>query len=227
MTTVTSMVEAREMLIDDEYGVCELYDDERFYRVEKNPIGLFKVEKGVLYGEESEFWLALPKVEPVVWLRIIAFFKAMAQHHVEAAVNLFFDLEKRKYLLYVPKQRVGYGRCDIEYDDKWQNVASKYLFVAEFHSHHSMTACFSCIDDADEIGTRLFGVWGNYDANDDFFALTLRAGSGGSFAKVRVEDFLDDYFSRLHDSIPTIAIEPMFKPVEIVQTQYSEGKAVV
>ncbi len=223
MDMVSSFLEAKKYLADKEYGLCrytECIDEEdRTYRVEKTPVGLFKVEEGEIYGEESEFTLSLPKVEPVVWLRIQEFFKVFARRGLEVAVNLFYDMEKKKYLLFVPQQEVNPVHCTIHYSDRWQEIASRCLFVAEIHSHHVMRAQFSDIDNADEKGSRIFGVWGNYmpatDFLPEFSVFTFRAGSGGFFAKMRTEDFLEDYYSRANDSVPELAIESMFKPVTV------------
>ncbi len=229
----TSESDYMNYLKDREYGLCRYTDEDGTrFRVEKTPVGRFKVEEGRAFGyhEESDFRYFLPKVPASIWTKILAFFKEMAKIPVEAAVNLFYDPETKKFIFFIPQQTVSFARCDITYSNRWYELASKYLFVAEIHSHHLMRAQFSAIDDNDELGTRVYGVWGSYmpatEFRDEFSIFNFRAGSGGGFARIRTVDFLDDYYGK-HEPVSEEEVKAMMKPVVVLQDSYDKERAVV
>ena len=59
----------------------------------------------------------------------------------------------------------------------------------EVHSHASMPAFFSIIDNQDEKGIRLYMVLGNLDKKA--FSYVLRAGLAGVYGKLKLEDVFE------------------------------------
>ena len=88
--------------------------------------------------------------------QIIAFFRSfMAEHgqEYEALVLIYWDKWKEEYLAYVPKQNVSKAGIHASLRENPYDDESRYIHYADIHSHNSMEAFFSSIDDADERGT--------------------------------------------------------------------------
>ena len=154
------------------------------FRMEFTPIGNFKM----CYSDESHssFEMKLPPVPEHLYLVMLFFFKEICnKHNTESALQLFWDLENEKYFLHLPKQRVSEVSVSFERD---YILESQNWLVADIHSHGHISAFFSSTDNADEKGTRLFGVFGNLKNQPKFL---LRAGSGGEFTCLNKEILFD------------------------------------
>ena len=86
-------------------------------------------------------------------------------------------------------------------------IEESLIIVADIHSHHRMRAFYSTTDDADEIGVRLYGVFGNMRGT--YYDILFRAGAGGHFARVPAEEILEGYRLRIYEkySNPTMPKE--------------------
>ena len=71
--------------------------------------------------------------------------------------------KEQKFIPFVPKQRVTKDRVTVRLTDEDLPDEQRYLYYADIHSHNSMKAVFSAIDDMDERGTRLYLVIGRLD----------------------------------------------------------------
>ena len=97
----------------------------------------------------------------------------------------------------MPKQRVTKDRVTVRLTDETLPDDTRYLYYADIHSHNSMNAVFSAIDDQDERGTRLYLVIGRLDR---FFPeISARISCGGSFVPIEPSLVLEG----LEDSFPT------------------------
>ena len=67
-----------------------------------------------------------------------------------------------------------------------------YIHVMDFHSHNTMPAVFSGIDDADEKETRLYAVAGEFGKG--FPDIKVRAGCAGEFIDIPLEQVFDINF---------------------------------
>ena len=120
--------------------------------------------------------VALPKIPYSILSEIIAFFKTFVteKSENEAMANIYWSFEEEKYRVHVPKQTVTKASVDTNLPDIDEE---KFLLVMEVHSHNTMGAVFSRIDDKDEIATRLYTVIGRLDKV--FPDMTTRISVGG------------------------------------------------
>lgn len=151
------------------------------YRVEQMPYGIFDRRAD---GKEVDFHLCAGKIPGNILRDIIAFFKK--EPNMEAAVQVFYDTETREYELYYPEQKTS--ACSVVFMRNPQLEADKVL-VMDAHSHGSMEAFFSSIDDYDEKGTRLFLVMGKLDRKKPEWR--LRAGIAGFYKNLWLSDIFE------------------------------------
>jgi len=116
--------------------------------------GLFMKEKWVFY---------LPKLPTAIFEQIQSFFYDIADKmgNAEAYVQVYWDVREKKYVVHVPVQKVSGG--SVQYDKESELYIQdfdRYILVLEIHSHNTMGAFFSTIDDSDEKETRFYGVVG-------------------------------------------------------------------
>ena len=157
-----------------DYSLFETEIDGFRYRMEFNEIGNFCMNKED--KTKSSFEFNLPLIPDEVFMASYFFFKEISdRHNTEAALQLFYDRDENAYFLSVPTQYVSHASVEYERD---YELECNYLLVADIHSHGSIPAFFSGTDDADELGTRLFIVFGDFRNK---WTAKLRAGSGGYF----------------------------------------------
>jgi PRTRC genetic system protein A len=143
------------------------------WEVRKNSIATFYVQLSdqPLLGFPDEgnseweqgFCLHVPKIPKVLLEQTISFFKSIcAKIKAEAYVQFVYNANTKEYRVICPKQevtgaRVSYAPTILEEGE---------LLVCEIHSHNTMDAFFSSIDDEDETnrGDRFFGVIGKLDS---------------------------------------------------------------
>ena len=169
-----------------EYSLVEYARGGEIFRHENTALGTFDMSE--LQQGIGSFKLKIPKIPQYVITGILGFFvKVFHAYNTEVAVQLFYDLEEKEYFVYLPKQRVAYATVnfersvELEFDDR-------YILCADIHSHGKISAFFSAVDDADEKGTRLFGVAGGFPGNPSFL---VRAGSGGYFHDLELKEVID------------------------------------
>ena len=160
------------------------------YQVRNNDIGIFIVPADPVPGQSPQanryFHFCLPKLPASLLLQVVSFFQYICQKNgTEVLVNLLYDKTEQKYICDVPEQTVS--GCEVttnaEYDD------SRYLHVMDIHSHNTMPAFFSSIDDVDELVSRLYMVIGRLD--EAVPQIKLRASCGGKFIPLEVEKIFD------------------------------------
>lgn len=190
--------------LKDIKGVNYLHAKDGYYRVEDTPLGSFsaKVKEIPRLPEGKEFFIfKLPKKIPFELIRqCIAFFKQQFnRYHTECMAQIFWDFNKEKYFIYVPKQEANRVNVDCIRNSE---LEQKHLLVMDIHSHHVMPAKFSAKDDNDEKGTRLYAVVGNLQ-KELMPDITVRAGTGGNFIYINpyyvieepTEKIKKDYFN--------------------------------
>ena len=101
----------------------------------------------------------------------------------EFAVQIFYDVEKRTYSIYVPEQKCGREHVVFQRDFEMEE---KKVLVMDIHSHASFQAFFSYTDNEDEKGIRLYMVIGNLDKPRCSFK--IRAGMAGAFGEMTLAD---------------------------------------
>lgn len=161
--------------------------DGQTYEMRRSELGEFIAPKHKI-TEFSEvragFRPALPRIPQELLRSIIGFFRSQMESgaEFEALVRIYWDRKKQKFIPFVPKQRVTKDRVTVRLTDEDLPDDTRYLYYADIHSHNSMKAVFSAIDDQDERGTRLYLVIGRLDR---FFPeISARISCGGSFVPI-------------------------------------------
>lgn len=169
---------------EKEYSLFVTDIDNESYRMEFTEVGNFKMN--MADSAKSSFEFKLPPTPNTIYMACYFFFKHISdRYNTEAALQLFYNREANQYFLSVPTQYVSYASVDYERD---YMLEMKYLLVADIHSHGKIPAFFSSIDDADELGTRLFIVFGDFRRS---WTAKIRAGSGGHFCSLHQDDVFD------------------------------------
>ena len=152
-------------------------------RIEKTGVGTFK---GVLDASGDvrgvSFEMALPKI-PIQLLFAIRreFSKDLTK---EAMAIIRYHRLKKRYSVFYPKQQVTHTSVSYE-----SHPALYETDVMQIHSHNTMPAFWSEVDDADEDGIGLYGVLGKLHTNTP--EIRLRAGMEGAFSPLRLADIFD------------------------------------
>ena len=159
-------------------------DDGKVYEVRMNKIGTFIAEAGnvsTLKKVRAGFIPALPKIPYEILSEIIAFFKANMTEgsELEAMAVIYWSVKESKYYIHVPEQLVSKTRIRASLPDINED---EFVLVMEVHSHNTMPAVFSPIDDNDEKVTRLYTVIGML--NKVFPDVTTRISVGGKYVPI-------------------------------------------
>ncbi len=168
------------------------------YLTVKNRIGEFtarmkdKTVPGLPKLRTEQYKMTVPRVPAEIYHQIKAFFLDIADEmgNAEAYIQVYYDLEEKKYVSFVPKQVVS--GASVRYDNE-ENLSTKnvdrYIFVLEIHSHNTMSAFFSGTDNADEKETRFYGVFGKIKDTTPEFKLRFIVHEQALI--VRAEDVFD------------------------------------
>ena len=153
--------------------------------------------------------LKIPKLPASEFYRTIAFFKEVIakKGNSEAMLQFYYDEANSSYISFCPDQEITGTSVHFT---RHPEMDEKYTIVMDIHSHNSMGAFFSGVDNADEKETRLFGVIG--ELNKDYPAFKFRISVGGIHKEVsflNVFDFpLDEYRAKIIEAIPSTADNP-------------------
>lgn len=151
------------------------------YRIEQMPYGCFDCRED---GSDVDFRMTERKIPYGILTDVVAFFKRNPRK--EAAVQIFFNMETEKYEIYYPEQQVTSASVVFTRNHDMENDK---VLVMDIHSHGTMNAFFSSIDDKDEKGTRLFMVFGNLDKKE--ITHKLRAGIAGNYKMLKLSDVFE------------------------------------
>ena len=157
--------------------------DGRVYELRKNELGEFIAPKDCVIDLESVragFTPALPLVPMELLAQIISFFRCCmtGPEEFEALAHILWDKQEQEFVVRVPEQTVTKAHIDakLNRDDLPEE---RYLHYIDIHSHNSMEAKFSPVDDEDERATRIYIVVGRLDK---FFPdITVRMSCGGTY----------------------------------------------
>ena len=131
---------------------------------------------------------ALQKLEPVLYLvqRVpLDLLRLMITHSRRVMPNeaLFYLWHDGSWKISMPDQHATQGTVKPVDDYPPGDV------LIEVHSHNSMPACFSSMDDRDETGFKVYGVLGKLQA--DRPELALRVGVYGHFVPVTIDQVFE------------------------------------
>ena len=133
---------------------------------------------------------ALPPIPRELMGQIISFFRSFMGKNgqYEALVNIYWDRQRQEFLACVPRQTATRSSVTATLDED-RPSEERYYHYADIHSHNSMEARFSAIDDRDERATRLYLVLGRLDR---FYPqISARVSCGGSFLEIDPQTVLE------------------------------------
>ena len=157
--------------------------DGRVYELRKSELGEFIAPKDCVIDLPSVvagFTPALPLVPMELLAQIISFFRCCmaGPEEFEALAHIFWDKQEEKFVAHIPKQRVTKAHIDADLTQD-ELPEDRYLHYIDIHSHNSMEAKFSRVDDEDERATRIYIVVGRLDK---FFPdISVRMSCGGTY----------------------------------------------
>ena len=210
-TPAISEDELNDLLFGDEVNklhICEVPDDAEFghaiyrdgvYKIQTNAIGRFVTLRNKHIGNneyhylervgQQSFKMLLPKIPKRFLSGMIELFTNIAKtNNNEVMVQIFWNKTTEEYQMCVPYQEVA--GASITFDRNSGDIIDpNLLWVMDVHSHVYMNNFFSGTDSKDEISTRVFGVIGQL--NKPGLHMSVRAGSGGAFIDLQVEDIFD------------------------------------
>ena len=156
----------------------------------KTPVGTFTAQADFLPEFPSVspgFQMTVPKIPMSILLFIWDFFAGLSERYaLEALVHILFDTKRNKYTVRVPKQKLTHVSVDSVMEEEYPD---HMIHVMDIHSHNTMPAKFSPVDDEDEKPTRLYAVMGRLDKV--LPEITVRASCGGKFVPVEPADVFD------------------------------------
>lgn len=160
--------------------------DGRVYELRKTELGEFVAPKDKVIDFQqirAGFTPALPLIPLELLQQIISFFRCFMGNgqEFEALAHILWDKEAEAFTVRIPRQDVSKARIDADLSRDTLSEG-RYLHYADIHSHNSMAAKFSPVDDQDERATRLYIVLGRLDR---FFPdISVRMSCGGTYQEL-------------------------------------------
>lgn len=179
------------MLKEQFLGICHLDKEDAFKLValpHGNFLGYFGKELECCDVKRLSFVRKLPKMGRDVLSGIVEYFRSDLS--VEMMVRILYNKRTGEFLTIAAQgERTKIG---IEYDFSAHKALMYHpdmINVCEIHSHNTMPAFFSSVDDADEVMPGVFGVIGNLDK--EVPTMKFRAGLEGIFCEIPVEELFE------------------------------------
>ncbi|MCR5837057.1 MAG: hypothetical protein K6G88_11170 [Lachnospiraceae bacterium] len=144
--------------------------------------GKFKIDEDGL-----EYKRLIKKIPQGFLYDIINYFKSMMPN--EAIVQIAYDKERDKYRIIYPEAKVMRARVEWDDTDMLLSLNKNEAVVCEIHSHNSMPAFFSLVDDYDEVSPLIYGVIGKLDCK--YPSMAFRAGFNNKFEQLDVFDIFE------------------------------------
>ncbi len=181
---------AHEACKSDKAIVLLPSSDGRLYQMRKTPVGIFTAQADILPEfppVTPGFQMTVPKIPMHLLLFIWDFFAGLSERYaLEALVHILYDTKRNKYTVRIPKQKLTHVSVDSVMEEDYPE---HMIHVMDIHSHNTMPAEFSTVDDEDEKPTRLYAVMGRLDKV--LPNITVRASCGGKFIPVEPADVFD------------------------------------
>ena len=161
--------------------------DGKVYEVRKNPLGMFitPVTGSELLSDVRAGFIpacGIPRIPKELIMQIIAFFRYYTFNGLdkEVLVNVYWDKRNKEFVVDAPEQVVS--KASVHSCENPDYLDDRYIHFMDIHSHNSMKAFFSHIDDKDEKATRLYTVIGRLDAYMP--QIKTRISNGGKFLEI-------------------------------------------
>jgi len=142
----------------------------------------------ILESVQTSATMHVRKIPAINVQQIINFFKAVyKEHYAEAIVLLFYNIEKKHYKIFCPHQEVNSGAAEY---NKGITIEG-YDMIGTIHSHASMSAFHSSIDDDDEKSfDGLHITFGNM--RDDDISISASIVANGHRVIVNPSDYINN-----------------------------------
>lgn len=194
--------------------------DGKVYELRRNDMGEFLTPTERIKDLDeikAGFTPALPPIPYVLFERIVSLFRYMMFRKEdggpkEALAQIFWDKQEEGYFINVPRQKVSKDRVFAHMDNDALFDDERYIHYADVHSHNTMEAKFSAVDDMDEQATRVYVVVGRLDKY--YPELSVRICNGGVFLPIRPETVLE---SRPKAAVP----EAWFENITVLKHSHS------
>jgi hypothetical protein len=167
--------------------------DGRIYELRKTELGEFIAPKSRItdFSEvRAGFTPALPLIPRELMGQLISFFRSFMSDgvEVEALALVYWDRQEEEFVLHIPQQKTSKAYIGFKLD-AGEFPEDRYLHYADIHSHNSMAAKFSAVDDADEKATRLYIVVGRLQ---QFYPdISARVSCGGTYLGIDAADVIE------------------------------------
>lgn len=160
--------------------------DGKVYELRKTEMGDFIAPKSSvleLSEVKAGFTPALPLIPRNLLCQLLSFFRYFMNEHeeFEALAHIYWDRENECFEVFIPNQVVGKARVNADLRGS-ALPEERYLHYADIHSHNSMAAKFSYMDDDDEKATRLYFVVGHLERYIP--KITARFSCGGIYQEI-------------------------------------------
>ncbi|TNE46796.1 MAG: hypothetical protein EP343_22250 [Deltaproteobacteria bacterium] len=156
------------------------------FEVRDTPLGRMTVRvedeiAGLNTEMDEGIELDIPLIPGKILTTILEFFRAVyhEKNGAEAFLQVFYNEEEDEFFLHCPKQEVSGALVTFERDPE---LEARHVLVMDIHSHNSMPAFFSTIDDEDEQEDRLYGVIGC--VHQRLPHMSFRLGVAGRFVEM-------------------------------------------
>ena len=159
--------------------------DGNVYEIRNTAMGTFTTlisGDNLLSNVKAGFARALPLIPRELLLQIVAFFRYFSCNtNSEALLNIYWDKANDEYIVDAPEQIVSKASVKSQISDKYADDG-RYIHYMDIHSHNTMKAFFSAVDNADEKATRLYTVVG--DLHKGIPDIKTRISNGGKFLEI-------------------------------------------
>lgn len=169
-----------------------IYCGEDTIRVRVLPSGVYKTYKGkgrnTHENVKFEWERKLPKIPEQILYDVIAYFKENL--YEEAMVKILYHTKDKRFVIQKAEGKRGAVFINYEFQSNMELLNGTLVAVMEIHSHNTMHAFFSCVDNEDEKDRPgVFGVIGCLD--NRFPEIMLRAGADGLFCDLSLSDVFE------------------------------------
>ena len=159
--------------------------DGKVYEIRNTEIGKFITPTSgdnMLSEVKPDFVSGLPLIPSSLMIKIFAFFRHFVSEDCEneALLNIYWDKEEKQFVAYAPEQTATKVSVDSKIDERFNT--DRYIHYMDIHSHNTMSAFFSRVDDMDEKATRLYSVIGRLDTHNP--QIRTRISNGGKFLNI-------------------------------------------
>lgn len=136
-----------------------------------------------------------PKPNLSIYNEILEMFKYVSNKTKnELMINLYYHIKNKKFIIELADQTVSSTSVKYNYSEKYE-MSKDYIRYLQIHSHNTMSANFSGVDDKDEKYTSLcfYGVIGKINSQSKFYNVDqkFRIWTGESFTSLCLEDVFD------------------------------------